>query len=284
MVSLITDHCYFAYMRNIYFTSILLALQLSCFIAFAQTADTVKIVAHRGGVQLGPENTLVTFLKAAELGVDYVEMDIRQTKDGEFVLMHDPDVKRTTNGNSKVKDMTLAEIKELDAGSWYGEDFAGEKVPTLKEVLRGIKGKILPDLDFKAGDPKQLIELLKAEGYLEAGNVTLYSGNYELLKEIGQLTDKLLLRPSPKGDMEYLMKYLDAPIVNLSGRNFSAEMADQIHKHNKKAFVNCLFNADKKKLMVKALKYGADYIQTDQLDVLIPLVRAHNKTLIEQTK
>lgn len=253
-------------------------------ICFAQTVDTVKIVAHRGGVQLGPENTLVTFLNAAFLGVDYVEMDIRQTKDGEFILMHDSNVKRTTNGKGKVKDMTLAEIQKLDAGSWYDDMFVGEKVPLLRDVLRAIKGKVLPDLDFKDGDPEQLIALLKEEGYLEEGNVTLYSGNYELLKKIGELTDKLLLRPSPKGDMEYMMKYLDAPLVNLSGKNFSQDIADQIHKYGKKAFVNCLFLADKEKLMVKALKYGADYIQTDHLDVLIPLVRAHNKALIEQSQ
>lgn len=269
-------------MRNIITLFILLATSIYGSATHAQTIDTVKIVAHRGGVQLGPENTLVTFLKAAELGVDYVEMDIRQTKDGEFVLMHDAKVKRTTNGNGKVKDMTLAEIQKLDAGSWYGKDFEGEKVPTLREVLKGIKGKVLPDLDFKDGDPEQLVALLKEEGYLEEGNITLYSGNYELLKKIATKTDKLLLRPSPKGDMEYMMKYLDAPLVNLSGKNFSQEIADQIHKYGKKAFVNCLFLADKKKLMVKALKYGADYIQSDQLDILIPLVRAHNKALIEQ--
>lgn len=281
-MTVITDRCYFVHMRTY---SLLLAIALwgfSTLSSIAQTIDTVKIVAHRGGVQLGPENTLVTFLKAADLGVDYVEMDIRQTKDGEFILMHDSDVNRTTDGKGKVKDLTLAEIQKLDAGSWYGEEYKGEKVPLLKDVLRALKGKILPDLDFKAGDPQQLIDLLKAEGYLEEGNITLYSGNYELLKTISGLTDKLMLRPSPKGDLEYMMQYLDAPLVNLSANNFNKEMADQIHQRNKKVFVNCLFKADKKKLMVKALKNGADYIQTDQLDVLIPLVREHNKGLLEK--
>lgn len=269
-------------MRNLISAILLLSIVHWGNTLVAQTIDTVKVVAHRGGVQLGPENTLVTFLKAAELGVDYVEMDIRQTKDGEFILMHDGDVKRTTDGNGRVKDLTLAEIQKLDAGSWYGKEFEGEPVPTLRDVLRAIKGKVLPDLDFKDGDPEQLIALLKEEGYLEAGNITLYSGNYELLKKISGLTDKLMLRPSPKGDMEYMMKYLNAPIVNLSAKNFSKGIADQIHKYNKKAFVNCLFQADKKKLMVKALKSGADYIQTDQLDILIPLVREHNKALLEK--
>ncbi len=122
------------------------------------TTHHIKIVAHRGGVIWGPENTLATFLIAADKGADYVEMDVRQTKDGVFVLMHDKDVKRTTNGQGKVSDMTLAELQELDAGSWFGEEFAGEKIPTLKDMLRAIDGKVLPDLDFKAGDPKALVD------------------------------------------------------------------------------------------------------------------------------
>lgn len=116
--------------------------------------------------QLGPENTLACFEIAIQKGVDYIEMDVRQTKDGVFVLMHDQSISLTTNGSGKLEDKTWDEIKDLDAGSWYSEDFQNEPIPTLREVLQAIEGKVLPDIDFKAGDPEALIKLLEEENYL----------------------------------------------------------------------------------------------------------------------
>lgn len=92
-------------------------------------AQDIKVVAHRGGVNWGPENTLATFEIAIDKGVDYIEMDIRQTKDGVFILMHDQSIARTTNGSGKVSDLNWNEIKDLDAGSWYSDEFENEPIP-----------------------------------------------------------------------------------------------------------------------------------------------------------
>src|SRR4051812_30983838 len=94
----------------------------------------IAVIGHRGGRALAPENTLAAFRNAIRLGADYVEVDIRETSDGELVLMHDRTVDRTTNGKGAVKDLDFATIRALDAGSKFAPQYAGEKVPTLEET------------------------------------------------------------------------------------------------------------------------------------------------------
>lgn len=94
----------------------------------------MKIFAHRGASGTRPENTLPSFAEAIRAGAEGIELDVQLTKDNELVVMHDEQVNRTTNGKGAIKDKTLAEIKALNAGSWFDEKYASTKVPTLKEV------------------------------------------------------------------------------------------------------------------------------------------------------
>lgn len=100
-----------------------------------QSTGNIYVAAHRGWSAKYPENTMEAFRAAAELGVDQIETDVRVTKDGELVLMHDATVDRTTDGTGLVREKTLAEIRRLDAGIKKGAEFAGCRVPTLKEFL-----------------------------------------------------------------------------------------------------------------------------------------------------
>src|SRR5215471_13671861 len=93
------------------------------------------ISAHRGYSSDFPENTLPALGAALEAGADVAEIDVRLTRDDKLVLMHDTTVDRTTDGSGPVREMTLAEVKRLDAGSWFVRKFAGTRVPTLDEVL-----------------------------------------------------------------------------------------------------------------------------------------------------
>jgi len=94
-----------------------------------------QVVAHRGASAEAPENTLAAFRRALEIGVDAVELDVHLTSDGELVVIHDPMLDRTTDGRGLVRDQTLAAMRRLDAGRWFGERFAGERIPTLAEAL-----------------------------------------------------------------------------------------------------------------------------------------------------
>ncbi len=108
-------------------------------------------VGHRGAKGHAPENTLSSFVIAAEMGVNVIETDVHLSKDGELVLIHDHTVQRTTDGHGYVKDMTLAELKKLDAGSWYGARFAGERIPTLDELLAWARDRVAVAIEIKNG-------------------------------------------------------------------------------------------------------------------------------------
>ena len=100
---------------------------------------SIKIFAHRGASQLAPENTMPAFQLAYELGAEGIETDIHLTKDLIPVLIHDKHVKRTTDGIGTVQDYTLQQLHQLDAGSWFSEQFAGERIISLEEFLQWIK-------------------------------------------------------------------------------------------------------------------------------------------------
>lgn len=121
------------------------------------TDDHVVMVAHRGGLDHGlPENTLAAFRHALQSGVDVIEIDLRGTKDGAVVVIHDKTVDRTTNGSGQVADKTLAELRKLDAGS-------GERIPTYEEVLKLVAGssvRLLLDIKESAVlDREQVVRL-----------------------------------------------------------------------------------------------------------------------------
>jgi glycerophosphoryl diester phosphodiesterase len=93
------------------------------------------IIAHRGASGLAPENTFAAFEHAVALGAGFIETDLHLTRDARFVAIHDLTLDRTTNGHGAVRDFTLAELRELDAGMWYDRSFMGERIPTLDEIL-----------------------------------------------------------------------------------------------------------------------------------------------------
>ena len=122
-----------------------------------------KIFAHRGSKGTHPENTLASFKEAVRVGSDGIELDVHLTKDGHLVVIHDETVDRTTNATGEIRNLTLAEIKELDAGSWFHNKYAGEKIPTLEEVLLlltelGFNGQLNIELKTDVIQYKGLVE------------------------------------------------------------------------------------------------------------------------------
>ena len=108
-------------------------------------------IAHRGASALAPENTMSGFETALELGADALELDLHLTRDNEIVVIHDYTLDRTTDGSGPVHERSLEELKRLDAGRWFGPAFAGERIPTLSEVLDRFVGKVPLALEVKAG-------------------------------------------------------------------------------------------------------------------------------------
>src|SRR5688572_2848530 len=131
----------------------------------------IQVLAHRGASAYAPENTLAAFRLAIEQRADWLELDVQQTKDGQLVVFHDLRVERTTNGQGALRDLTLEQVRQLDAGSWYGPRFAGERVPTFEEVValaqeRGVR--IFPEVKdprLYPGIEERVAATIAAYGY-----------------------------------------------------------------------------------------------------------------------
>ena len=107
------------------------------------------IIAHRGDVTNAPENTIPAFKKALDLGADGIELDVRLTKDEKLVVFHDRRLERTSNGSGPVNHYTQTEVRALDAGSWFGPEFTGERPPTLDEVFESLPADFLINVEMK---------------------------------------------------------------------------------------------------------------------------------------
>jgi glycerophosphoryl diester phosphodiesterase len=152
-------------------------------------------LAHRGASHAAPENTLAAYQQAREFGADGVELDVMLSADGEAVVRHDFDLDRTTNGHGLVKDHTLAELRALDAGVWFGPQFAGERVPTLREVCAWAGQDMLLDIELKSVDvgdnglERKVVPIVQEFG-LE-GRVILSSFNPFALRRVRAINPRL---------------------------------------------------------------------------------------------
>lgn len=198
-------------MKRIFSIFLISAAFMSLFTApvFAANGETPTIqqqqqvanVAHRGASGHAPENTMAAFEKGFEMKSDYIEIDVQMTEDGELIAIHDTTVDRTTDGSGYVGDFTLEEIQQLDAGSWFDEEFAGEQVPTFEEILDTYRGKIGMLIELKSPALYPGIEEKVADALIERNmhrpnndKIIIQSFNHESVQ-----TSKELLPNIPHG-------------------------------------------------------------------------------------
>jgi glycerophosphoryl diester phosphodiesterase len=155
----------------------------------------VFIIGHRGASGHAPENTLAAFKKAVALGATFIETDLQLSRDARFVAIHDDTLDRTTNGHGKVHDQTLAALRRFDAGSWFGSDYAGERIPTLEEILEfSKKNDIVFYLELKPsgswGGEHALIGALRESG--EVARVVVISFDHTILAGLRKIEPTLM--------------------------------------------------------------------------------------------
>jgi glycerophosphoryl diester phosphodiesterase len=155
----------------------------------------VFIIGHRGASGHAPENTLAAFKKAVALGATFIETDLQLSRDARFVAIHDDTLDRTTNGHGKVHDQTLAALRRFDAGSWFGSDYAGERIPTLEEILEfSKKNDIVFYLELKPsgswGGEHALIGALRESG--EVARVVVISFDSTILAGLRKIEPTLM--------------------------------------------------------------------------------------------
>lgn len=161
---------------------------------------TPLIIAHRGASVQAPENTMPAFRRAIELGADGIELDVHMSADGYLVVIHDETADRTSNSNGLIKDKTLSELKSLDFGSWFSEDFKDEKIPELEEVLWLLSGwdgllniEIKNGPVFYPGIEEAVVEALHK--YRRTDRTIISSFNHYSLVEIRRYDPEIKIAP-----------------------------------------------------------------------------------------
>lgn len=163
------------------------------------------IIAHRGASGVAPENTMAAIQKALEAKADWIEIDIYATRDEALVLMHDKTVDRTTNGKGLITDLTLYEVKKLDAGSWFDKSYRGEQVPTLGEVLLFVKGRVKLLIEVKKGGnglEKNLVKLIQK--YKASDWCIVQSFDPAVVKEVKRLAPEIPVHQLVVGNLTLL--------------------------------------------------------------------------------
>lgn len=216
-------------------------------------------IGHRGAKAYEPENTLRSFQKALELGVNAVELDVRRTRDGEIVVIHDAEVDRTTNGHGSVNELTLAEIKKLLTDR-------GEKIPTLKEVLDSLdkKAKILIELK-EIGLEDKILDLVQEKG-LE-GNVIIVSFHEEALRKVRALNNHVdigLIYVKHKNPVKAALE-LKANYLLPFYRFTHTANVQKAHENGLKVIV---WTINESGQVAEFVKKGVDGIASDKPDIL----------------
>lgn len=248
--------------------------------------DRLTVIAHRGASADAPENTLAAVDLAADVGADVVEVDVRVSADGELVVMHDTSLRRTTDvmlrfpdrGPWNVADLTLAEIRSLDAGSWFDSRYAGDAVPTLREVLDTLRGRVGLLLDMKApslhaGVAADVVDVLECSGWLGASDprLVVQSFDWDFLRTFGQLASRvpvgLLGGPPLRPALAEAATW--AASMNRNHTRVTARFVDRVHAYG---MLTWPYTVNDPHRMRELIDLGVDGIITNRPDVLLDVL------------
>ena len=243
-----------------------------------------ELTCHRGYSFLAPENTLPAFEAAIEAGVPYVELDVQLTKDGVVMVTHDANLKRCTGKDEYIYNMTYDEVRQLDAGAYFGQAYAGTKIPTLVEVLQLCDGKIKLNIEIKQKGHAPLLEeetvrLIKRYSSIE--NCSISSMNYESLQQVKQI--------DPDIETGYILvkgigNYYDLPDVDyfsVDNTFITSGIVSAIHKRQKKIWA---WTVDTKADAIRMLDVGVDNIITDRPELIRYVMQQDRQRMMQSSE
>ncbi|MFH1536743.1 MAG: glycerophosphodiester phosphodiesterase family protein [Patescibacteria group bacterium] len=230
----------------------------------------IKVVGHRGAAAYEPENTISSFKKAINIGVDEIEFDIQLTKDKVPIVFHDDFVDRITNKRGCVADMTLAKIKKINVEK-------KEKIPTLEKILKFLKN-FDQNLQIELKGPnteKSALKLIKQLGMLD--KVTFSSFWHERVKTIKDLEPKaktgIIVSDRPLNPVK-MLKEVKADNLHIRKSYITKDLVKLLHQNNKKVFA---WNADSEKEIEELAKCDVDFIGSNKPDIAIKILKKLNK-------
>lgn len=241
----------------------------------------VLVIAHRGASGYAPENTMAAFRRAVAQGVTFIETDLQLSRDARFVAIHDETLERTTNGKGNVHYFTLAELRRLDAGSWFSSEFAGEPIPTLEDILDfSKKNDVVFYLELKPGSSwggeHALIGALRESG--EIPRVVVISFNAAIVQKLREIEPTLMTGLLYDGQLERpIDKALEVGARQLAVRGDLVTPALLAQARSKDLQVVCwtVNHGAHMRMLVEA---GVDGIMSDYPDRLLEATKKMART------
>ena len=233
------------------------------------------VIAHRGFSAIAPENTLPAFQNAIDAGADMIEFDIRLTRDKQFIVIHDATLERTTNGRGIVENHTLSELQTLDAGSWFGREFAGTVLPSLGETLSLCRNRILVNIEVKTEIQDdlcldQLADLVgtQVEALCATRSVVISSYTRRIITSLRDrqehLTTALLSdQPSTHEAITKLACVSGATALHIPHRLASSSLAERAQQAG---LLSAVHTVNETTDMEKLIGFGFDALFTDHPD------------------
>jgi glycerophosphoryl diester phosphodiesterase len=257
-----------------------------CFLSFAfcvqsqtvhlpHTKHKLVIIAHRGNHVAVPENTIASYQEAIKCGADYVEVDLRTTKDGHLVVMHDASVDRTTNGKGKVSELKFEEIENLHV---FNNNKKTHRIPEFHEVLKACKGKIHIYLDFKDADVAETWKQITAAGMEKEVIVYLNKEvQYGQWKTIAPHVPLMTSAPDHAKTKEQLAHFLSTVQVQILDNVKDPALLEVLKEKGVQVWLDVQSRTEGPESWVKALENNIQGLQTDHPADLIAYLKEHNK-------
>ncbi|GIV67811.1 glycerophosphodiester phosphodiesterase [Caldilinea sp.] len=245
----------------------------------------LQVIAHRGFSGLYPENTLIAIDAAIRLGVDMVEVDVRLSRDGVPVLLHDASLESTTNGKGKVYEQDANALGKLDAGGWKSPEFQGERIPTLAEALRLARHRVALNLDLKTADA--IVPTIALVRQLDMLDQVVLSGLRPChVRWVRRLEPRIHVLLNGHGVFESLMRVMSARCafaltlwqarrsaalgLNVSHRYVARPLIDRAHAHNLRVWT---WTIDDPVRAAALAQLGVAAITSNWPDRILPLAR-----------
>lgn len=241
-------------------------------------SKNVLVASHRAVHHQHPENSLAAIREGIRLGIDIVEIDVKVSKDGIPMLMHDGKIDRTTNGKGDLEEQNFEALRKLNLvvkGS-----VTSEKIPTLEEALVLAKGKILVDLDLKTSSIDEVMEVVKKTGSLS--NVFFFDSDYAILDQVDKSDKKFMLMPRAYSYAmaDSALTKFEPEVVHIDAKFYTQEVTNLIKKGKARIWINALGGPDAevrkgnaKQSLTELTKNGANIIQTDEPEIMLKTLR-----------
>lgn len=237
----------------------------------SKTGHFPKISGHRGASFIAPENTLASIDSCIKYKVDLAECDVCISKDSVFYLLHDSTLDRTTNGSGAIANWMSYDIDTLDAGSWFNPVFKGVRVPRLEDALRRAKqGKLELTIDYRNGNLKRMLDLIRREGMLDHCTFVFYSeDDFKAFRKLAPQVKRLQAYIRTNKDFDYVIDSLKPDIAVVRLDSITPQWISRCHEAGMKVLALALKSSAPDEDYIRAARLGVDVIATDRPEYII---------------